>query len=510
MTRPHVLIAAALCAALVGACVSATAQVHAASPANSPARTAIVTRDQTLLRAAPNISAPAQTTLWRGDLLEVRGERGEYLQVWDHHRERGGWVARALVHRAGGDAGAAQELLAVLGFVSEQRESESLGIALAAAVIEAMPAEQLAGIAGAAVLDAIGRQAERLAERANAARTQDAPALSAHLDSAARHGVRFASRSSADGRVQLCYDGEAWRRLLALKSASAEQRARAAVALSSGACDDANVHPRQREVDERRRAEVLERIAADEEVTLSPLWRNRLAMRRAVVLANLAFLGARKGDAAAAHRSATSALAEFTRVQRGELFDDDLQRHTEAALQVNAVRWAADAGPAAAGATTLAIATSIAADGQTCVALFDTRWEDGQPLAQRCTWGLVWSASASVSREGHTLALAVQPTAGWRELWLFRRKGKAWTVNVLPPAAAAPGIGYAEFAGWVPGGQQVLVAREAVAEGRTLRRFEVLRLDSLAVERQHSEPAQLGAFNRWGDAAWRRGTVALR
>ena len=37
--------------------------------------------------------------LWRGDLVELRSVRGDYQQVWDHSRERGGHVrTSALLH----------------------------------------------------------------------------------------------------------------------------------------------------------------------------------------------------------------------------------------------------------------------------------------------------------------------------------------------------------------------------------------------------------------------------
>lgn len=522
----HTLLAATVVVALVSACVTAQAQTLATKTLTSystamsgdaaagtplPTATGIVTRDQVALRAAPNQAAAVQTTLMRGELLELRGERGDYLQVWDHHRERGGWVARSLVWRI--DGASPNSLQAVLGFVSEQRDSESLGIALAAAAIHATPAAELAGSSGAMLLDAIGRQAERLAERANSARSAESTALSAHLDIAARHGVRFASRevgAGAETRTRLCYEGDSWRRLLALPSASAEQRARAMLALTRDDCDDPAAHPRQREQLAAERERLLQRLGRAERAALAPHERHRLALRQAALLSTLAFHQARRGDASAARAAATNAIGELATVPRGELIDEDLQRHTEAALRINAVRWAAAEAQPGTSSSFLEVRTAPAADGQTCVTLHDTRWKDGQPLAQRCTWGLVWPASARANRDHGALALAVQPADGWRELWLFRREGRSWSVQVLPPAAAAPGLGYAEFAGWVPGSGQLLVAREAVAEGRTLRRFEVLRLDTLTAERQHTDASQLGAFNRWGDVAWRRESLALR
>ena len=88
------------------------------------------------------------------------------------------------------------------------------------------------------------------------------------------------------------------------------------------------------------------------------------------------------------------------------------------------------------------------------------------PLVRRCTYGLVWTASASANRHGTALTLAVQPTESWREMWLFHKSAKGWRVRVLPPAATTPGVGYADLAGWARDGKKVLVAREAMAEGR--------------------------------------------
>ena len=73
-----------------------------------------------------------------------------------------------------------------------------------------------------------------------------------------------------------------------------------------------------------------------------------------------------------------------------------------------------------------------------------------------------------------------------------------------------PGIGYEEIAGWVPGGKQILVAREAIAEGKTSRRYELINLSDLSIERSASEAGLLGAFNRWSDPAWRADSVAAR
>jgi hypothetical protein len=98
----------------------------------------------------------------------------------------------------------------------------------------------------------------------------------------------------------------------------------------------------------------------------------------------------------------------------------------------------------------------------------------------------------------------------WREIWVFRRGAEGWSVEVLPPAAETPGLGYAEFAGWVPGGVEMLVAREARVEGRYRQSFELLSLASLETKKQADKPNNLSTFYRWQDPLWKAGTVSLR
>ena len=81
---------------------------------------------------------------------------------------------------------------------------------------------------------------------------------------------------------------------------------------------------------------------------------------------------------------------------------------------------------------------------------------------------------------------------------------------MLPPATSNPGLGYIEFAGWVPGSKRMLVVREYELEGRFRRRFEVVRLETLATERSASTPELLPTFARWQDSTWKRTTVAMR
>ncbi|MDP4076056.1 hypothetical protein [Acidovorax sp. A1169] len=486
----------------------ATAAVQPA-PA-SALGSAIVVQDQASLRAAPRDSAQQQSALWQGEVLEVRGERLDYLQVWDHKRERGGFIRTSDVRRVALDEAEGPALLSVLRFVRDTPGSEALGIGITAAYLQAAPASALAGEQGAQAFDALGTLADRLARRASAAVPGKASGatLSAHLDVANGYGVRFTTYE-VEGRMQVCYDGEAFRRVLAMPMADAEQRARAALALTRPECVNPDLPPHERARVQEWQSQVLERV---EVAGLSPYVRNRIQMRRAGVWSAMAFQQARKDAAGPAVAAAASrALAEFAGVSKNDLPDEDQAAYNDAAMRVGAVRWALvpTSLPAAQG-NRPGIVTEPGAPGETCVLLVDAQKGVKAPLVRRCTYGVVWAASASVNREGTALALAVQPLEGWRELWVMRKTAEGWLVDVLPPAASAPETGVAEWAGWVPGGQQMLVAREARGQGRYRRSFEIVRLEGLATERVTGDVAALPLFQRWQDPAWKRQTLSLR
>lgn len=505
MNRTTLTLVAAIASA---ATMVATAAVQPATP--SALGSAIVVQDQASLRAAPRDSAQQQSALWQGEVLEVRGERLDYLQVWDHKRERGGFIRTSDVRRVALDEAEGPALLSVLRFVRDTPGAEALGIGITAAYLQAAPASALAGEQGAQAFDALGTLADRLARRASAAVPGKASGatLSAHLDVANGYGVRFTTYE-VEGRMQVCYDGEAFRRVLAMPVADGEQRARAALALTRPECVNPDLPAHERARVQEWQSQVLERVDV---AGLSPYVRNRIQMRRAGVWSAMAFQQARRDIAGAAVAAAASrALAEFAGVSKNDLPDEDQSAYNDAAMRVGAVRWALvpTSLPAAQG-NRPGIVTEPGAPGETCVLLVDVQKGVKAPLVRRCTYGVVWAASASVNREGTAVALAVQPLEGWRELWVLRKTAEGWLVDVLPPAASAPETGVAEWAGWVPGGQQMLVAREARGQGRYRRSFEIVRLEGLATERVTGDVAALPLFQRWQDPAWKRQTLSLR
>ena len=480
---------------------------------------AIVIVDQTPLRPAPRETGTPHAILWQGEIIEIRGERMDYVQAYDYRRERAGYIRASQVKRLSLNQADLPELLAVIRFLRQAPGSEALGIGFASAYIQAATAKILNSEDGIEVLDALGIFADRLAERASAPTKLGKAAritVAAHLEVAHRHGVKF-NTHDRDGSIRMCYDGDAFRRTLALPS-TPEQRAIAALSLTRLECAVDETSAVERRQQEEWRASVLDHV---EPAKLPGHLKNRIHTRRAAVWATLAYQrtrgGLQMGESADAEAAEQRALAELAGINKQELADDDLVAYRDAAMRVNASRWAAGgtAAPQSHGTgprekNRPRIVTVSGEPGETCIHVIDAKTDTDRPLVKRCTYGIAWVGSATVNREGTAIALAVQSAEAWRELWVFSRMDNDWTVRVMPPAATAPGVGYAEFAGWRPGGAQMLVAREAVGEGKYLRSFELVRVDTLAPIRQASDPDLIDAFKRWQDPQWKQQTVSLR
>ncbi|TAK90592.1 MAG: hypothetical protein EPO06_08220 [Burkholderiaceae bacterium] len=469
---------------------------------------AIVTQDHTTLRGAPRDTAPQQAVLWQGDSLEIRGTRGDFLQVYDHRHERAGYIRATQVRVQSLNPENAPELLAIVHFLRDTPGSESLGISYAAAYLKAAPAQAINGD----VFDALGVMADRLARRASLKRPaagKEGDAVGAHLEVAATYGVSMVS-FERDGEIRLCYNGDAQRRVLALPSTDI-QRAVAVLILTRHDCVSPSLTPVERFAVDNWRADVLDRVETRD---LPAILKNRLHMRKAGVWASLAYQRARRSDLGeqAAQVAADRAINELALVNKNELMETDSAAYNDAAIRVGASRWAAQPAPSATAKPLLrvAIAVSPGQSGETCVHLVDAKHDLKHPLLTRCTYSIVWPASAVSNNDGTALTLAVQPMDTWLEMWAFRKQGDEWKIDVLPPAVDNPNLGYMEFAGWVPGNDKMLVAREALVDGRFKRSFEVLRLSNLNVDKQADKADNLSLFSRWQSPAWKAQTVILR
>src|SRR6185312_9592692 len=208
-------------------------------------------------------------------------------------------------------ADAAPDLLAVVHFLRDTAGAEALGIAYAAAYLKAAPANAI----GADVFDALGTMADRLARRASTNKNKANEAIIAeHLEVVASYGIAIRSFEH-DGRMTLCYDGEAFRRVMALSS-NDEQKARAALALTRPECIDPAITPLERAELDNWRADVLERAPR---LNLPEHVKNRLRMRGAAVWSSIAFERTRKGlPALEAGNVATQELAAVNKQELGE------------------------------------------------------------------------------------------------------------------------------------------------------------------------------------------------
>jgi hypothetical protein len=474
---------------------------------------ALVVQDQTPLRASAHDAAPRQTTLSSGDWLEVRGERQGYLQVYDHRRERPGYVRPNAVRTYPVEEAVAPKLGTLVEFFKDAPGQESLGIGVAALFLRAAPPKAI----GPEVFDAIGTMADRLARRASAriVKAGDA-ALAAQLEVAESYGVHFV-RFEKDGQTQVCYDGEAFRHVLALGGAD-DARVRAALGVTDPRCLDPALGPTAAFALTRWQAGTLEGVDPSAVAADVPAHeRARLRLRRASVQATLAYFAARTGDLEIAKRASEAAKHELLLADRASLADEDALSYDEAALRVAAVRWAREPAAPPSGGLTVEVAAAL--PGQTCLRVAKRATPPAAPF-EHCTYAVVWPSSIRIAPNDGAISVVVSPLSGWSELLVIHRSSGGWVADTMTPATIDPELGYVESAGFSPDGTHLLVVREARASGplgspNTLapwveRRFQVVTTTDLRVEKQATTLAGVPTFRRWQSADWQRGTVALR
>jgi hypothetical protein len=482
---------------------------------------AIVAEDPAVMRNAPRDDAAPQATLWRGDWLEVRGEKAGFLQVYDHRHERPGFIRPAIVRVHRLDEASAPELRAVVRFLRDASGSESLGIGYAALYLRAAPA----GDDPSEVFAAIGTMAARLARRASARRADvllpAASTVPAQIEVAESYGVHFRSVDPllAGGRARLCYDGDAWERVLNARAAPPLERARAALFFAGGECLDPALPAAERRAWNDRRVQALDAVDPAAAPAIPADLGGRVRLGRAEALAWRAFDEARRAGAGeGAARAEATSIHELALVDRGLLAPEDLETYDDVVVRVAASRFAAVAPPAKpSAARPRSITVGARGDGETCVRAVEGSGKTARVLAERCTYGVVWPNSLRWSPAGNVATVAVQPLPAWTELWVIQRgaapantNATAWSIEPLVPATVEPEAGYVETAGFSPDGAHLLVVREARGIGHPPRRFQMLSVPALTVEKQANSADKLLSFKRWSAASWRAGTLALR
>jgi hypothetical protein len=306
-----------------------------------------------------------------------------------------------------------------------------------------------------------------------------------------------------NGAMQLCYDGEAYKQVIA-QTNDAALKTRAALGLTKHECVNPDFTPAQLLQHDQWRNATLHSIEANQLSQLPALLKNRLHLRKAGVLSSLAYLQARRNEDVSSMMR--EAIGELSAVNKTELSDNDTLDYADAAVRTSAGRFSAGLTSASKIAP-LTIQTTAGEPGQTCVELMAGKTST---KLKKCTFGIVWPQSLSISPNGQVATLAVQTVSTWRELWIMRSSSDGWVLDVLPPSGTGPDLGVLEFAGWVPGGEKMLVARDTLEKGRIRTSFEVLKIDTLTVDQRASTPSLLIAFTKWQDPTWKASTLSIR
>ena len=345
---------------------------------------AIVVQDQAALRAAPRDSAPQQALLWQGEVVEVRGERLDYLQVYDYRRERGGFVRASQVRRI--DA-------------RRRRKRPSCSRSCASCATRRAPKRW----ASASPRPTCRRRRPRCSRR----RWRRSARRARHASPTGWRGARrpaSCARKAADAALVRASRGRgALRRQVhelssatgACRSATTatrfaacwrcarqpEQRARAALALTRPECVDPHLPPAAAP---RASTSGAPKCSSGRRRRRCPaISSNRVLMRRAAVWSS-ARLPARaqrraRGRGAAAARAGGAGRASI----KAELTDDDardLQRCRDARQRV-ALGGGAGSGRSGAEPRHL-VTVRRAAPGETCLLLVDAKHDAPEPARE--------------------------------------------------------------------------------------------------------------------------------
>ena len=233
------------------------------------------------------------------------------------------------------------------GFLRDTPGSEALGIGYAAALLRAATR---ARSTPASCFDAIGTMADRLAR----AGLRGAECQGRDAGGAPRRGGqlrREAGELEQEGRTRICYDGEAFRRVLALGGTSGGEAPGGARADAAGVHRPGAAPGGAQAVDEWRGA-VLEQVDSAQ----LPAWQaNRLHLRRAEVLRRRwPSSGRAEARRQRGRRRASAPWTSWRAVLKAELAEEDRSAYAVAAVRVAASRWASVPAPEAARALDLA------------------------------------------------------------------------------------------------------------------------------------------------------------
>ncbi|MFO0725219.1 MAG: hypothetical protein U1E65_15665 [Myxococcota bacterium] len=457
---------------------------------------AIVTHDHASLRSEPRDASARLATLWQGDVVEVRGEKLGFVSVYDHRRERGGYLREWQIQRYPLDSSVAPELASIVRFLRPQPGSEAVGIAHAALYLKVAEAQAI----DASIFDAIGAMADRLARRASGKASDET--LSAHLEVVQSYGIGFRTVENEEAQ-RLCYDGSAFQQVLAL-GGTPEQRLLAVSVLSRPECAPRSTEAERLAFDQRR-VELAEKV---DPTNLPPHLAGRWRLLRASARAALAFDRARQDQPEEAMALAEEALRALASVDPKSLADDDQALYQEAALRVGAARPLSEVAVAPARPKLMLRVDPGRSPGERALFLVT---ESGVSYGPHYTFSVPIPSSAELLPGRPELAVAVMPLEGWRELWLLAPGADHHLeLRVLSASTEGPALGYVELAGTSPDGSKLAVAREAREKSLFLKRFEIVDRAGLSVDKGASAPGALTAFYRWQSPKWRERTVSLR